>query len=171
MALHQQLARVSTEYLDACRRAAAASADGDPGWGPPSEDEIDLDWAAWGLGNYLRWAEGDPELIRTLERSLDGDDPSAVRYLDHLEFYDRMGEPPALLVPSAVAELSARLDAVDTAALFARFPEDRELAASVTKLGLGGTYTLEWIARHFAMLREFYRGAAARGLAVVVWVD
>ncbi|MFI5530612.1 DUF1877 domain-containing protein [Kitasatospora sp. NPDC051853] len=171
MALHQQLARVSTAYLDGCRRAAAAAPDADPGWGPPDGDTLDLDWALWGLVRYLRWAEEEPELLRTLERSIDGDGPEEIPYLDHLEVYDRFGDPPSLLSPPVVAELAARLGAVNPEAVFAAFPQERELVEEACGLGPVDGDVREWLALHLAALREFYREAAARELAVVAWVD
>ncbi|MFJ8042483.1 DUF1877 family protein [Kitasatospora sp. NPDC096147] len=171
MALTQQLARVSTEYLDGCRRAATAAPDGDPGFDPPPGDALDLGWAAWELAHYLRWAEDGSELLRTLERGLGGDGVAEVAFLDHAEVHDGFGGPPALLAPSAVAELSARLGAVDPEAMLARFPADPVLAEEVCGFGGFDGDRRASLADCFAALRDFYRGAALRGLAVVVWVD
>ncbi|WP_245790876.1 hypothetical protein [Streptomyces monashensis] len=45
MAVTQQFARIPVEYLVGCRRSADESPDGDPRWGPPPTDVLDLDWA------------------------------------------------------------------------------------------------------------------------------
>ncbi|MES4907776.1 MULTISPECIES: hypothetical protein [unclassified Streptomyces] len=45
MAVTQQLARLSAEYLAACRTRAEGSFDGDHQWDPPTVDCLDLDWA------------------------------------------------------------------------------------------------------------------------------
>jgi hypothetical protein len=47
MALTQQLARVTEEYLEQYARSAALAPDADPQWDPPEDDLLDLDWAAW----------------------------------------------------------------------------------------------------------------------------
>ncbi|WP_409235759.1 hypothetical protein [Streptomyces sp. PA5.6] len=47
MAVTQQLARVSAQYLDTCRTSAATSPDGDHRWDPPAVDVLDLDWAPY----------------------------------------------------------------------------------------------------------------------------
>ncbi|MEV7179868.1 hypothetical protein [Kitasatospora sp. NPDC093679] len=99
MALPQQLARVSPAYLDRCRRNAAGSPDGDPRWDPPAGDLLDLDWALWGLLRHLRAVEAAPATVALLDRSISGDDAAAVAFLDHLEVYDRFGDPPTLLTP------------------------------------------------------------------------
>lgn len=171
MALTQQLARVSRAYLDRCRRNAANSPDGDPRWDPPAGDLLDLDRALWGLLRHLRAVEAAPEPVALLDRSISGDDAAAVAFLDHLEVYDRFGDPPTLLTPDAVAEVAGRLDAVDTAAMLARLPSDPDEAAE--SCGFGGFHgdLAAHLAHHLDALRSFYREAAARGLAVVTWVD
>ncbi|MFD0532080.1 hypothetical protein ACFQ1I_44910 [Kitasatospora arboriphila] len=107
MALTQQLARVSPAYLDRCRRAAAAPRRRSA-VGPALGDLLDLDWALWGLLRHLRAVEAAPEPVALLDRSISGDDAAAVAFLDHLEVYDRFGDPPTLLTPDAVAEVARR---------------------------------------------------------------
>lgn len=155
MAVTQQLARASTEYLEECRRAALASPDGDPGWAPPEGDTLDLDWAIWDLIALCRQAGDRAADLATLEHSIEGD-PAKIPFLDHLAFYDRIERAPGLLAPSEVARLAVAL---------ARFDLDAALAAAPAHAGP------EELAAHFRALREFYEGAARRGLAVVAWVD
>ncbi|WP_354638101.1 DUF1877 family protein [Kitasatospora camelliae] len=169
MALTQQLARVSPEYLARCRRNAEDAPDGDPGWDPPAEDALDLNWAIWGLERYLRRVAADPVLVGAVERSCEGTE--VLRFLDHETVYDGFGDPPALLAPEAVAEVSRLLDAVDVDAMLARLPGDTEEAARMCGFdGFHGDLTA-YLRGQFTALRDFHRGAADRGLAVVTWID
>ncbi|MEV8098031.1 DUF1877 family protein [Kitasatospora sp. NPDC085879] len=171
MALTQQLARVSPEYLDRCRRAAADSADGDPRWDPPAADLLDLEWAAWGLERYLRRTGAAPGLADTLDRATSGDGSADIAFLDHVTVYDGFGDPPALLAPDAVAGIVRALDAVDTAEMLARLPRDPSEAARICGFdGFRGDLAAHLL-QYFDALRDFCRGAAARRLAIVVWVD
>ncbi len=61
MALTQQFARVTPEYLDRCRATALDSAGASPGWDPPEADRLDTDWALWGSSNTA----ARPEPIRS----------------------------------------------------------------------------------------------------------
>ncbi|MER5888767.1 DUF1877 family protein [Streptomyces sp. NPDC001941] len=170
MALTQNLARVSPAYLARCRQAAEESPSGDPRWDPPDEDVLDLDWAMWGLIRLFRWARIDPAHIEALERSIHGD-AAGVAFLDHLEFYDRMDTPPALVRPRDVGEIAGLLDAIDWNTALALFPEDPVLAAQVSGLdGFAGNLPA-YLTEHFEALRAFYRLASERRLAVVTWVD
>ncbi|MCU7820478.1 YfbM family protein [Kitasatospora sp. DSM 101779] len=171
MALTQLLARVSPADLDRCRRTAADSPDGNPGWDPPAGDRIDLNWALWGLLRHLRRVEAASDVVAVLDRSIDGDNAAAVVFLDHLEVYDRIGDPPTLLAPDAVAEVARELDTIDTAALLALLPRDPVQAAESCGFGRFHGALTAYLAHHVDTLRAFYRDAATRGLAVVTWVD
>ncbi len=112
MALTQQFARVTPEYLDRCRATALDSAGASPGWDPPEADRLDTDWALWGLLQHCRSTGADPELIALLDRALSGDPDGDVGFLDHDEVHDGFGDPPRLLGPRAVAVIAAALDRV-----------------------------------------------------------
>ena len=66
MALTQQFARVTSEYLDHCRATALTSSGASPGWDPPDGDLLDTGWALWGLIRYCRSTGADPEVIALL---------------------------------------------------------------------------------------------------------
>jgi len=96
MAVTQQLARVTGEYLEACRRAAAASVDADPGWNPPAVDRPDLNRAPAML-SHAAAAGTAPALRQALDRSCGGDPVPDVSYLDHPEAVGLFGPPPTAL--------------------------------------------------------------------------
>ncbi|MET7943470.1 DUF1877 domain-containing protein [Streptomyces sp. NPDC005302] len=167
MALTQQLARVPLHYLDRCREASTSSPDGDPLWNPPEDDTLDLDGAIWELLRFCRQMRPGHPGIGILERSIDGDAEAPVAFLDHIEFYDGFGGPPALLDPSAVTEVARGLAGLHIDPLLTTLPAYR---AAGGLEGFGGdpaSYFTEGLAR----LRSFYRVAGRRGWAVVVWVD
>ncbi|WNO76803.1 DUF1877 family protein [Streptomyces sp. AM8-1-1] len=167
MALTQRLARVSPQYLDWCRDAAAAALDGDPHWDPPEEDTLDLDWAVWELLAFYRRMQPDSRHISILERSIAGDVNDPVAFLDHPEFYDGFDGPPSLLAPGAVAEVAHSLAAMKIDSLLRVLPAYREAGGFSAFHGDPGAY----LAGHFALLQNFYGIASQQGLAVVVWVD
>ncbi|MGH4034020.1 DUF1877 family protein [Actinomycetota bacterium Odt1-20B] len=171
MALTQQLARVSPQYLAECRRAAADSPDNAPCWDPPTDDTVDLDWSMWGLIRFLRSVPVDAVHTDVLNRSVSGDELDGVAYLDHVAFYDGFDGPPALLGPAAVAEVARGLAAIDMNQFLALLPADAADAAQVTGFGSFDGDLRAYLADHFSTLRDFYLAAAARGLAVVMWVD
>ncbi|MEV6196610.1 DUF1877 family protein [Streptomyces sp. NPDC051920] len=167
MALTQQLARVPPQYLDRCREAAASSPDGDPRWGPPDEDTLDLGWAVWELLTFNRQMQPDSRHIGILERSITGDLDAPVAFLDHPEVYDGFDGPPALLAPAAVTEVARELAAMEIDSLLETLPAYREAGGFPAFTADPGAY----LAEHFARLRTFYDVAGLQGMAVVVWVD
>ncbi|MER5381967.1 DUF1877 family protein [Streptomyces sp. NPDC002688] len=166
MALTQQLARVSLQYLDRCCGVAASASDGDPDWDPPDEDTLDLDWAIWQLLGFYRRMQPDAWQIAVLERSIRGDDSDPIAFLDHPGVYDGFDGPPALLTPAAVTEVAHALAAMDIGHLLERLPAYRQVGGSAFS-GDPRAYLTE----HFALLQNFYEFAGQRGMAVVVWVD
>jgi hypothetical protein len=70
-----------------------------------------------------------------------------IGFLDHDDVYDGFGDPPALLTAAAVAAAACGFGV--------RFSGD----------------VRDYLAQHFAGVREFYREAAGRGHCVAVWID
>ncbi|MFF5337714.1 DUF1877 family protein [Streptomyces sp. NPDC013181] len=167
MALTQQLARVTQRYLDRCRETAAAAPDGDPRWNPPPEDLLDLDWAVWELLALYRRTRPESPDIAVLARCVHGDGSAPVSFLDHAEVYDRIDGPPSLLSPAAVTELARALAAMDIGPVLTTLPAYRRAGGFPGFTDDPAVYLLD----HFALLRSFFDVAAARGMAVVVWVD
>lgn len=178
MAVTQQLARVNLAYLEECRATAARTPNGSPGWSPPAADTLDTDWAVWGLVRVWPLLGGDPQHADTLRRSIDGEPDGTgpdIAFLDHDDVYDGFGRPAALLTPAAVAETAAALDALGVFALadvLGRLSgqDPREAAAACGFPGFSGDL-VRYFQAHFDALGDFYRGAAHRRLAVVVWID
>ncbi|WP_416963409.1 DUF1877 family protein [Streptomyces sp. Agncl-13] len=172
MALTQQFARVTNEYLDTCRTSALDSSGGSPGWDPPDGDLLDTGWALWGLIRYCRSTGADPQLTALLDRAVSGDPGGDVGFLDHDEVYDGFGDPPRLLAPTAVADIAAALDRVRLGDLLADLPASTEVAAAVCGFGAGFDGDVrEHLTEHFVAVREFYRAAARHTQCVVTWVD
>ncbi|MGI5373831.1 DUF1877 family protein [Streptomyces sp. CA-251387] len=172
MALTQQFARVTPEYLEHCRSSALDSPGASPGWDPPPGDLLDTDWAVWGLIWYCRSTGADVDLIALLDRAVSGDPGGDIGFLDHDEVYDGFDDPPRLLTPAAVAELARDLDAVDLDIVLADLPTATADAAAAC--GFDGGFRGDvrgYLVGHFTAMREFYGGAARRGQCVVVWTD
>ncbi|WP_053849797.1 DUF1877 family protein [Streptomyces sp. NRRL B-24085] len=172
MALTQQFARVTPEYLERCRATALDSPCAAPGWDPPPADLLDTGWAVWGLIRHCRRSGADPGTPALLDRAVSGDPDAAPGFLDHPDVHDGFGDPPRLLGPGAVAAVARGLDAIDTGALLAGLPDSPDEAAAVCGFGpwAGGDVRAHLV-EHFDAMREFYRGAARRGQCVVVWID
>lgn len=172
MALTQQFARVTSEYLDHCRATALTSSGASPGWDPPDGDLLDTGWALWGLIRYWRSTGADPEVIALLDRAVSGDLDGNIGFLDHDDVYDGFGDPPRLLAPTAVADVSAALDRLRLGDLLADMPASTEVAAAVCGFDPGFDVDVrEHLTEHFVAVREFYRTAARHTQCVVTWVD
>ncbi|MEV0282369.1 DUF1877 family protein [Streptomyces sp. NPDC050610] len=167
MALTQQLARVSPQYLERCREAATVSPDGDPQWDPPEDDTLDLDWAIWELLWFYRRMQPDASQIPVLEQAINGDPDGSVSFLDHPEVYDGFDAPPALLTPAAVSQVARDLAVMGIAPLLETLPAYREAGGFS---GFTGE-PREYLANHFALLQSFYSAASEREMAVVTWAD
>ncbi|WP_457031325.1 DUF1877 family protein [Kitasatospora sp. P5_F3] len=162
---------MSLQYLAQCRETAADSQENDPGWNPPAEDTLDLDWAIWGLIKLFHWANVDAAHTNALERSTTDETEGDIGFLDHTEVYDGFGAPPALLPPELVTEIAHALDAIDVSQAIAQLPKDSAEAARACGFeGFDGNLPA-YLGRHFDALRDFYRAASRRRLAVVTWVD
>lgn len=171
MALTQQLARVPLDYLERCRRTAAASSEGDPRWDPPESEALDLDWAIWCLISFCRRMRIADGHLGVLERSINGDADGAVGCLDHPEVYDGFGPPPALLAPEAVTDVAQALSRIDVDELLRGLPADSTAAAVACGLEGFEGHPRRYLVEHFNLLRNFYCAASRRGLAVVTWTD
>ncbi|MGW0835521.1 hypothetical protein [Streptomyces prunicolor] len=84
---------------------------------------------------YCRSAGADPGSIAVLDRAVSGDPDGNVGFLDHDEVYDGFGDPPRLLTPAAVADISAALDRLQLGDLLADLPTSTEVAAAVCGFG------------------------------------
>ncbi|MFF1740790.1 DUF1877 domain-containing protein [Streptomyces mirabilis] len=107
MALTQQFARVTPEYLARCRESALDSPGAAPNGDPPPDDVLDTDWALWGLCRYCRGTARCAPLHAALDRAVSGD--ADIGFLDHDEVYDGCTDPPRLLAPAAVDEFTRAL--------------------------------------------------------------
>ena len=170
MALTQQLARVSPQYMAQCRAAEEVSHDGNPGWDPPAEDTVDLDWAIWGLIRFCQRMRVEGPCVQVLERSISGDPGDDVEFLYHPEVYDGFDSPPALLAPAA-AEVARGLAALDIGEVLACLPANHVEAAEACGFRGFDGHPREYLVEHFGLLQSFYLIAGRRGLAVVTWID
>ncbi|MFI8179337.1 DUF1877 domain-containing protein [Actinacidiphila glaucinigra] len=162
MAVTQQLARVTEEFLARCRTAARESPDGDPGWDPPREDVLDLDWAPASLKRVCRAAGAAAPALAAPERALDGDPEVTVAFLDHPEAVGVFGPPPGAVAPAGVTLVAEGLAAIDWDAVRAHGADH----------GLPGVRDpWGYLTGHFTALRAFYEQASRRGLYVVGWWD
>ncbi|MEV5177532.1 DUF1877 family protein [Streptomyces flaveolus] len=174
MAVTQQLARIPSEYLAACRQVAGASPDGDPRWDPPTSDVLDLDWAPALLARAGELAGLTDGHLDALRRATNGDTALDVGFLNtHPHAIGPFGPAPAALTTAQVARVSELLAQIDMPALLAALPCDDSDAASVIGHGAdqitGGPRS--YLLKHFTALRDFYRVAAQRHLLVVLWWD
>ncbi|MFG1805515.1 DUF1877 domain-containing protein [Streptomyces sp. NPDC049040] len=167
MAVTQQLARVSLRYLEQCREAARTSPFGDPQWDPPEDDTMDLSWGVWELLGLCRHTQPDAGQIPILRRAINGDSDCGVSFLDHPAVYDGYGPPPTLLTPAAVGHVAGELAAMDIGPLLEAIPAYREAGGFSGSIAEHRTYLVD----HFTLLREFYRAAGKREMAVVTWID
>ncbi|MGW6058100.1 DUF1877 family protein [Streptomyces sp. NPDC055189] len=174
MAVTQQLARVSADYLAACRQSAEASPDGDHGWDPPAADVLDLDWAPTLLRRVCELTDLDEAHAQALSKATDGDDAIDLAFLD-VPPHDiaRFGSTPTALSEPEVARISNLLDQIDFPAILAGLPRREKRAARL--IGhwapeiIGGPR--KYLRHYFEALRVFYRDAAQRRLLVVLWWD
>lgn len=170
MALTQQLARVTPQYLTQCRAAAAVSPDGNPDWDPPAGDTVDLDWAIWGLIGFCQRMRIEDPCIQVLTRSISGDS-DGVEFLDHPGVYDGFDAPPAVLAPAVVAEVARELSALDVGEILSGLSVDPLTAAEACGFRGFNGHPREYLVEHFGLLQSFYLIAGRRGLAVLTWTD
>lgn len=172
MAVTQQLARISAEYLASCRRSADASPDGDPLWDPPSAHVLDLDWAPFLLERVCELGGLDNVHRTALRQALNGDTAIDLAFLNtHPHAIGPFGPAPTALSAAQVARTSELLGQIDFPALLAVLPPDETEAASLIGNGadkiIGGPK--KYMQEHFNAMREFYRGASRRQSLVVLW--
>ncbi len=174
MAVTQQLARVSAEYLAGCERSARESPDGDARWDPPSSDCLDLDWAPAMLERAAALAGLDRPLLDALARATEGDESVDLWFLNTFPHDISPFGPPAAALPAAeVARVAGLLARIDPGRLVDGLPVDREEAGALIGLGAAGILgdLRAYLRGHFADLCRFYAEAAGRGLSVVLWWD
>ncbi|MFG3229301.1 DUF1877 domain-containing protein [Kitasatospora sp. NPDC048194] len=170
MAVTQQLARVSADYLVACRQSAEQSPDGDHHWDPPAEDCLDLDWAPSMLEQACELARLDAVHLDALRRATDGDTDIDLDFLNAnphaIAFFSN--SVATALDPDAVARVSKLLGEIDIRAILHAVRD----SGKVSTLGYGFTGDpTEYLLGHFGVLRTFYAEAARRDLLVVLWWD
>ncbi|MFJ5120472.1 DUF1877 domain-containing protein [Kitasatospora sp. NPDC088548] len=170
MAVTQQLARVSVEYLEACRTRAEESSDGDHQWDPPAADSLDLDWAPSMLARVCEIAGVDDSRLAGLRRATDGGAVLDVGFLadPHIGPF---GPAPAALAPFEVERVSDLVTGIDFQAALAALPSDDHAAGALIAAEDGFRGLRTYLTVHFDALREFYAEASKRGLAVVLWWD
>jgi hypothetical protein len=174
MAVTQQLARVSADYLAACRQSADESPEGDPFWDPPSADWLDLDWAPAMLERACELARLDAVHLAALRRATDGDTAIDLGFLNtDAHAIGPFGPTPSALAATEVVRVSALLGEIDMQAILSVLPADGREAGSMIGLGAeeitGGPKA--YLLNHFNALRAFYEEAAQRSLLVVLWWD
>lgn len=170
MAITQQLARVPAEYLDACRRSAAESPDGDHHGDAPSVDCPDLDWAPSMPERACELARLDAVHLEALRSATHGDSGVDLCFLNanqHATAFFSNSTPTALH-PADVARVSTRLGEIDMQAILRSVVDSG--AGSTLGHGSIGDPT-EYLLAHFGALRGFYEEAARRSLLVVLWWD
>ncbi|MFC8717890.1 DUF1877 domain-containing protein [Kitasatospora sp. NPDC057198] len=168
MAVTQQLARISAEYLAACRRSAEESPNGDHRWDPPSADCLDLDWSPPMLRQAFELARLDAVHLEAINRATDGDTDLDLGFLNtHPHEIGFFGPTPTGLSPAGVAQVSTLLGEIDTQMIQ---PVLESAAGSRIGRELTGDRN-EYLLGHFRALRDFYEGAAQRNLLVVLWWD
>jgi hypothetical protein len=174
MAVTQQLARVSAEYLAACRQSANESSDGDPQWDPPAADCLDLDWAPVMLARACELAQLDDVHLGAVRSATDGDTTIELGFLNaHPHAIGPFGPAPTALSSATVAHVSAILGEIDMQAILANLPVDDSDAGALIGHGAGSIVCgpRKYLLGYFSALREFYEGASRRGLLVVLWWD
>ncbi|MER7569054.1 DUF1877 family protein [Streptomyces sp. NPDC097941] len=171
MAVTQQLARVSAEYLAACRTRTEESFDGDHQWDPPTADCLDLDWAPAMLERACEIAGVGELHLAALRQATDGGVAMDVGFLN--AHPHAIGPAPAALEPLAVRQVSGLLREIDLQAVLAVLPLDMREAGALIGHGAEGLVDgpRTYLKDHFDALREFYAGASKRGLAVASWWD
>ncbi|MFJ4832472.1 DUF1877 domain-containing protein [Streptomyces sp. NPDC088747] len=174
MAVTQQLARVSAEYLSACRQSAGTSTDGDPHWDPSSADVLDLDWAPAMLERVCELAGLDGVHLAALRQATEGDSVIDLGFLNtHPHAIGPFGPPPAALLEAQVDRVSELLGQIDFSAVLAVLPTEDTEAASLIGHGadkiVGGPR--KYLLGHFNALHEFYLAASQRHLLLVLWWD
>ncbi|MEV5204947.1 DUF1877 domain-containing protein [Streptomyces sp. NPDC053720] len=174
MAVTQQLARVSAEYLASCRTRAAESSDGDHQWDPPAADSLDLDWAPAMLARVCDIAGVDGSHLAALRQATDGGGVLDVGFLNaHPHAIGFFGPTPTGLEAREVEQVSGLLAGIGFRAALAALPSDDHVAGLLIGHGAEGLTRGpgEYLRVHFDELRELYEGASKRGFVIVSWWD
>ncbi|MFF8911444.1 DUF1877 family protein [Streptomyces olivaceoviridis] len=174
MAVTQQLARVSAEYLSACRQSADESPDGDPQWDPPSADVLDLDWAPALLERVSELASLDDVHHDAIRRATEGDTAIDLGFLNTPPHdIGPFGPPATALSTAQVASVSELLRQIDMETVLADLPINDSEAASLIGHGAEGITggPRKYLLKHFNALRAFYSEASQQRLLIVLWWD
>lgn len=161
MAVTQQLARLTDEQIRVCGNDLEHLERVCGYVELPKTDHLDLDWAP-NLFNRAADSVGlDADLASALRNSTEGLRDVMPGYAGDLTAYS-----PLTTMSSAEARnVSVALESIDAASLFT--PASVEYAAAPWGLSDPGPY----VRNALEQLREFYRGAAERGLGVILWWD
>lgn len=167
MAVTRNLARVSEALLGECAVSVGELDRVCTFRALRSEDYLDLDWAPRLLQEVVVAASVPAILAAALDRAMSGDGEVNPAYRDRP---DSIWEHPvSSLKPADVLDVDKMLRALahlnpineQSVAGAGRRLRDRDVPADA----------LKYLAAHFGALCDFYRGAAARHLAVVLWQD
>lgn len=136
MAVTQQLARISVEYLAECRQSASHSPDGDPHWDPHPADVLDLDWAPILLERACELAGLDDVHLNALRQATDGDSAIDLGFLNtHPHAIGPFGPAPTALSTAQAAHVSELLVQMNMPAILAALPADDTPTASLIGYG------------------------------------
>ncbi|WP_143234779.1 hypothetical protein [Paractinoplanes atraurantiacus] len=149
MAVIQQLARLSSDQLDACREVVEKLDDLCSFRLLPASDHLDLDWASAPLLRAFELARFPEPAAALLRHAIGGDSEINPAYRD---VPDSIFEHPVTaLEPVRVAEVATALAAAQTPELEGHLDS--------------------YLRHHLGALRDFYTEAADRALAVALWWD
>lgn len=133
MAVTQQLARIPTEYLAACRHSADTSQDRDPQWDPPTCDVLDLGWAPILLAGLGEVAGLEEVRLDAPRRATARDTALDLGFLDTHPNGIAPFRPAPTALSAAQAHVSALLGQIDMPALLPAVPtDDREARAVIS---------------------------------------
>jgi hypothetical protein len=166
VAITQQLARLPQSDLDACRTSADRLDEVCSFTALPEDDHLDLDWAPSWLADAAN-ATGLAELAHAVELATAGRGEVNPDYRDHPDTI--FEHPVAALTADEVVAVAADLAKLAPDG----FPAEADVAGlwAVAPEAYRPEDPQAYLRQHIAALVSFYRGAAERGLAVVMWWD
>lgn len=153
----RQVAILSPETLDLCRRSPDALDQLLAFQLVPDDDRIELSWVAVALPQLAPSREHRDAFSRVLESTYRTGAPGIVHF-------DRVGEDrPYALVPDAVVACAQVLRDTDIDAMIAGIPR---ATRSMTALGGAGEQRVRWV---ITTVLDVVAEAAARGAALASW--
>lgn len=166
MAVTQLLARITPEYLDACRRSVD-ELDRLCSFTADEDDYLDLDWSGPYIIRVLTSLGTSSSDVAMIERAWTGTVEVNPSYREpHLPVM----EAPSAILPADVSDIAHALSSIDVEQFALTIPpEETEATAffdAEAPLDPRG-----YITGHLVALRDFYIAASARRLAVIEWLD